>query len=371
MNWKHLKRALLIPLLCGTASLTSCSAFFGGTDGMNIQNIVANYDEDGNTVILVTYLKDDVETTTTFTIPRGMAGTDGNGIADILAEAKKTDTGMEIELTIVFTDGREPLIVTVPVYNGVDGTDGKGIAEVNVDTDEIGNTVVTFLYTDGEEESFTIQKGKDGNGIADIRVDKNPDGYTIVIAFTNGDIYDFPMEVPKAQSIVSIVQSGENDSQYFFLVTFSDETTTTFSIAKPQATVWHSGKGDPDPSIGKVDDFYLNETNGEVWKKGTFSWQFVFRLNIADQNINHRVTYFPNGGTWVSDSKTDERITTAKHGVYLSDLFDGQDIVKDGYTFAGWWTNIDLSDVNAGHLTTLTPILDDLSVWARWAEVEA
>ena len=92
-----LKKILIILILPILFFLTACSAFMG-EDGVLIKEITAEANDDGSTLITITFTDDTPEVT--FTIPKGEQGKDGLvgvGISSIEEKDNK--------LIVTLTDG--------------------------------------------------------------------------------------------------------------------------------------------------------------------------------------------------------------------------------------------------------------------------
>lgn len=176
----------LIAVLCASMSiglmpLASCS-FFNTDQALQIKSVTHDSDENGNVIVTITYT-DEEATPTKFTIPAGISGKEGVGIAsvDAVENEDKSTT-----LTIHYTDSSiDDTIVTIPGPK-----DGKGISDVVINQVEGSNDLdVTITYTDDSSDKFTIPGGKDGIdgvGIADIETNIDDSGDTVVtIKLTN------------------------------------------------------------------------------------------------------------------------------------------------------------------------------------------
>ena len=265
---KSKKLLLSAWLLLGGLVLSSCSSFFGDS-GYLITNLTTRVDEDGNTIVTITFDDEDISPVT-FTIPKGISGEPGVGIASI---TPKFDSEKQIvTLTITYTDETlEPTVIEVPVISGTNGTDGKGITNVIVNKDEIGNTTIQFEYSDGTfSDIFTVNKGNDGVGIESIVT--NPDiennRIEIVISYTNGDSDSFYVTNGTDGTGIKGIVAQDNGEQYIITITYSNDEVTRIPLNKPAATKWYSGNGMPSVDLGNNGDFYLQEDeSNSVWKK--------------------------------------------------------------------------------------------------------
>lgn len=181
MKMKRLIAVLCASMSIGLMPLTSCS-FFNTDQALQIKSVTHVSDENGNVIVTITYT-DEEATPTKFTIPAGISGKEGVGIAsvDAVENEDKSTT-----LTIHYTDSSiDDTIVTIPGPK-----DGKGISDVVINKVEGSNDLnVTITYTDDSSDKFTIPGGKDGIdgvGIADIETNIDDSGDTVVtIKLTN------------------------------------------------------------------------------------------------------------------------------------------------------------------------------------------
>ncbi len=367
---KRNKLLLSFCLLIGCLNLSSCSAFFGGDEGYLISDLSTTTDSEGNTIVTITFDNEDIAPVV-FTIPKGLSGDPGVGIKSITPSLNSE--GNEVTLTITYTDSSlEPTVLTIPV---ISGENGVGISNVIVGKDEIGNTTLQFEYSDGStSEIITINKGEDGVGIdhIDQREDLMNERIVITIYYSNGETQE--LYIPRGEDGVSIVnvETSETINTYELTITFSNGTSTVLSLNKPVATRWYSGNGLPQIDLGNEGDFYLNEADSRnVYKKINGTWQFLFSLSGTGSTTRYEVTFNTNGGSWRYIDSTDEssinkdKVIVVTEGSYINLNDDMYSVYKEGFTFNGWWTDKELN-VNSGHLTLLTPIFSDLTLYANW-----
>ena len=367
-----LRKVLLAASIFSTiGSLSSCSAFFGGDD-FTITDTKVEQNENGDTIVTITFSGDNIEPLT-FTIPKVQNGSDGNGISSITPVLKDGS----VELTIKYTDTTmEDTVITIPI---IKGDNGRGISDVLVGSDDDGNTTIQFTYTDGEQSRLiTIPKGIDGEngvGIANIEVQKTSTGINIVtITFTDEKIPPATFSVNDGVSISSIEYDSENSTEetYVLVVRFSDGTFRSLKMPRPQSTIWYSGTTSPDNALGKNSDFYLNILTGDVYRKSSNLWEFIFNMKgsgSSEQIIRHQVCFH---------IREDEHTDNLPGGsVSLFNVEDGKTIslesipipAKDGYEFAGWFASEDEFNPNVGQFTNLTVVSEDLDLYARWTQI--
>lgn len=363
---------MALGMICMTP-LSSCSSFFDGEESLMISEITHTVQDDGSIVIVITYTDEDI-TPLTFTIPAGMSGKDGVGIKEVTADLLSDNSTL---LTIYYTnDSMEPTQITVP--SGRSGTDGRGISDVVIGRDEVGNTTIQFAYTDGTtSDVMTVTNGNDGVGINDISYALTEDGKQTVVTFTLSDGNTKTVTLQNGsdgKEISSIYWDKSNSDQdsYAIVITYSDDTSSTLVLERPRATVWMNGSGTPgeNPSVvsdARDGDYYFDTKSGNVYTKNGSSWVIVFKFTGTGANVSFNVTFYPNGGTFYvqNQAMSLSSYVVETNGNYMSDS-QFPTVRKDGSTFAGWYTSADSSNVNAGQLTTLTFINQDITVYARW-----
>ncbi len=363
----------LLSLALLSTSLASCSSFFGD-DGYVIASHSVSVDPTtGNTLLTIVFSSEEVEPLT-ISIPKGISGDNGVGIKKVTPVYEEN----RVVITIEYTDETiEDTILSIPF--GEKGDDGKGIKEVNIDTLENGDISIQFVYTDESVgEPIIIPKGKDGNGIKAIIPSYDPltKITTITVIFSDDTMPPQVFEIQDGSdgvSIVSVTYSEEysDENNYCLVVTYSDGYVTNRSdsiyIPRPKSTVWYRGASDPFSTLGKVGDFYLNITNGNVYYKvDSTTWEYQFSMkgeSTSSVTEYATVLFNPNGGTFF-DSSTMAFASTIK-GTPI-DLSDIPTPIYEDHTFLGWYTT-PTYNVNAGKLTDLTPInKKQLTVYAWW-----
>ena len=366
---------LSLGLIGSVISLSSCSAFFGGDEGYLISDMNTRVDEEGNTIVTITFDDEEVDPLI-FTIPKGMSGEEGIGI-DRIEHSLNSDTNI-VTLTIYYTDSTlDPTVIEVPVVKGIDGVDGKGIENIIVGKDEIGNTTIQFVYNDEtRSEVITINKGVDGVGIEEIltEFDSENNRTKIIINFTNGESNEFYIANGTDGNGIESITSVDNGDNYILTITYSDGSINRIPLAKPVATKWISGTGIPSSSIGNDGDFYLNETgNGDVYKKENGSWRLLFSMTGTGTSVSYKVTFNVNGGEWRYVDQIDPSTSSAnktfiyEEGSYINLDSTELEVIKSGFTFNGWYSDLVIGP-NTGHFTNLTPVMDDLTLYASWSE---
>lgn len=370
MKNRLFKRLLLaLSALSLSYPLASC-AFFDDGGGAQIKEVTPRYDEaTGNTIITITFTDEEMEPVT-FIVPRGISGKDGVSIKNITS--KMLSDGKSIELTISYSDSSvENTVISVPVL------EGKGVKEVLVDKDEDGNTTIQFTYTDESKGPvITIPKGKDGNGIENFTV-SDPDSkgrMTITVSFTDGTEKTF--EIKNGEDGVSVSNITYDDSKsdathYVLIITYTDGYTEEVTLDRPRSTRWFTGTTTPGndsaaSSQAVEGDFFLNRINGYVYQKmSDGSWTFLFGMKADDSSVGKEVyhTVFFDPGLGKINGNSGILMVTALEGKTMP-LSNIPTPTYEGHSFMGWYT--DLTNVNAGRFTDLTPVFSDLKLYAKY-----
>ena len=345
----------LLSLSCLALPLTACDSFTGG-DGYAIASIITNKNNEGDTVVVISF-EDDAADPVTFIIP---AGDDGVGIANIDA----TVSNNSLSIVISYTDPNKPLtMINVPLQPG------RGISEVQVDHNISGDVVITFFYTDGTSSGeIVIPKGHDGVGIANVTTEQSGDEITFTITYSDDSIEPTIFTLSNGLSIAGVEYSStlSDDENIVLVVTYSDGTMEAISFPRPTSTRWFTGTTLPNDSIGNIGDFYLDKVTGNVYQKSeNGTWEYIFCMKGSGSAVSYDVTFNLNGGHWANGS-TNDKSYLVDYANYVN--LNGVGIPeKEGFNFDGWWTSPDASNPNSGHLTDLTPIFKDMVLYARWS----
>lgn len=370
MKNRLFKRLLLaVSALSLSYPLASC-AFFDDGGGAQIKEVTPRYDEaTGNTIITITFTDEEMEPVT-FIVPRGISGKDGVSIKNI--SSKMLSDGKSIELTISYNDSSvENTVISVPVL------EGKGVKEVLVDKDEDGNTTIQFTYTDESKGPvITIPKGKDGNGIASFEIDgPDSDGNTtITVTLDDGTKKEFTVSNGRDGVSVSNITYDDKKSDathYVLTIKYTDGYTEEVVLDRPRSTRWFTGTTTPDndstaSSQAIEGDFFLNRINGYVYQKTSDeSWTYLFGMKADGTTTGkedyHTVFFDPGLGK-----------INGNTGILMANVLEGKTMplsniptpTYEDHTFLGWYT--DLTNVNAGQFTDLTPVFSDLKLYAKY-----
>ena len=356
-----LKKILMLFILSiSLLFITSCSAFMGSDEGLMIENIVAEYnEEDGSTKITITFTDED-EAEVTFTIPKGEQGE--TGLAGVGIESiEETENNT---LLITFTD--------------------ETTKEVPLDLEDITNIYSTYKPNE-HTTTVTIETNKnkyefnvnDPLGISNITnsIDGTTGNILLEISMTDGTKKE--IIIPKGEKgdtglgIESIVAS-ENNLEYILTITYTDGQTNDIVFTKPKSTIWYSGNGEPNNmSLGifpNDGDFYFDKANFRFYQyDGMFSlsWELVADLGLSGDTCQVTFNATANGGSII----TGNNVITCQRGDYVA-LSDIPIAYKEGYKFVGWYTSKSgNTNVNAERFTDLTPVLSNLTLYACFVEI--
>lgn len=142
-------------------------------NGVSVINITSSINIENNSTIIEFHLSNGE--TKQFEITNGK---DGVGIESVTEERKENG---DVVITITYTDGREPSVITLPYKNG---EDGRGIQSI-IGTQNGNYYVLTIIFTDGTSTELTpielpeTTKWLYGQGAPNFRVEEeaNPGDY--------------------------------------------------------------------------------------------------------------------------------------------------------------------------------------------------
>ncbi len=362
---------LMIVIMFSSIQLSGCSSFFGDPDeGITIQEITTNTNEDGSITVTITYT-DEERDPTVFVIPKaekGETGEPGNGIKDItysLSENKDTTI-----VTITYTDETvEPTVVNIPNGISVVGT------EYAID-DITGNTYIYLTFSDGtKSKAIPVMKGKDGvdgNGITGIDQVVNEDK-SVTLTFHFSQSEDVVVQIPAPEKGetgkgIETIVAGEFDGKYMMYITYTDGEIQTLSWTKPKdPNRWYTGS-DLDDVKGKgvEGDFFFDIFHNNIYVKSNGEWVIV--VDFDDDEQKYSVKFDLNDTTEEPASMPG---ALPKYDIPRGSYFKAAgygDIptpTRNGYTFVGWYTTRVITPTS-GKFTDLTPVFGDLTLYAIW-----
>lgn len=350
------------------SSLTSCGFFETSSEGTLISTVTHSTDSDGNTVITFQFTDG---TTSSVTVNAGENGSDGVSIEDVTGVLNEDST---YTLTLTYSDGTTSTL-TIPVVKGADGVSITGVT-LGSAKDEDGTTYTTFQFTYSNgttSEVFKIKNGVDGQDGEDgvsvsisctytYDTNGNVIGYTLTANYSDGSnptVFEVP--IIYILSMSSTTETVDGTTYYVITFTYSNGSTSTLRLEAPSSTSWSYGSTDPtlEKNPGTTGDYYINTTSGQVWvmdNSGQWTRAFSFTENATQITIRFNIDYSAYGEYFMDSSGTKSYNTTnciATSGKYLS-VSSFPSVYRDGYSFAGWFT--DRTNVNAGQFTSLTPV---------------
>lgn len=348
-------------------SVGSCGSFFKHDTGYSIKDYQVINDENGNTVVTISFTDDSISPLT-FSVPSGV------GIKNV--ESNLTSDSI-LQIKILYTDeSLEPTIISVPISNGKDGT---GIEDIKCEYNDENDLELTIYLSDGTSKGpFIINKGSDGKSITDITTEFNADlGVTnVTVEYSDGSTTIFPIDLGEdGRGIASVNFSSADDNNYYLNVVYTDGSSEKVLLEKPEvpnATKWYYGFGLPNNNQGVNGDFYLDASNFAIYHKNDTVWSFLFSFK-QEQNVEkHLIKFYVNGGEWRFVDQTQPVQEFRQFSVDDGDTFNPSiemlEVVRDGFAFNGWRTD-EIIDVNSGHFTSLTNIFSDLVLYANWVEI--
>lgn len=365
-------------LFCGV-STSGCTGFFSknlDANALHIKEITSETLEDGSIVVTINYLETDKEPVV-FTIPcpkDGRPGADGISIQSVEYETSADNT--KTIVTIYYTDEAvDPTVIELP--------HGVSISGIKTQyNDETNETTVVVEYSDGtSSDPFILpggrdgepgKDGEDGNGITGVDQVENDDGsIKLTFHFSKSNDVEVLIPAPKqgetGRGISSIV-SSENDYEYIMVIQYTDGDEEELKWTRPtNPNQWYSGGGVPDDDTGKNGDYYFDIAHGKIYIKQDDSWQIIIDLRVEVKTYTVRFHLNDEDGT---PAKMPDK-ALLEYRIEGGSYFAAQGNypipipTRTGYTFEGWYTS-KLVTPTSGKFTDLTPILDDLDLYASW-----
>ena len=355
---------ILIVSICFT--LTSCGSFFE-EPVKQISDITDRVDQEGTKYLVIKYTDG---TKVEFKIPEGV---DGNGIKEI--KTTKNESGDITSVTIYYTDKEmEPITFDVK--------DGVSISGIITRTDEeTGEVFLVVQFSDNTESTpFLLpkgEKGDPGNGFTGFDSVTNEDGsQTYNFHFSQSEdvvvTIPAPLKGDTGRGITAMIAKEEN-GEYVLYVTYSDESFDRLTFEKPKdPNAWLSGSTDPDKSLGRNGDYYFDTSHKIIYTKENGNW---FRVVSFEDSINYySITFDLNdtldGGPQASMPEGSYLSYIVVSNTYFTD--NGYDAIpipsREGYKFLGWYRS-KTTTATSGAFTDLTPILSDLTLYAKWEKI--
>lgn len=359
--FKKSKILMLFGLSMGLAPITSCSAFFDS--GYSIADITQTTDENGNTILEITFDNEDVE-------PIKVTIKNGIGIDDITSEMID---GI-LYLNIHYSDGSNPTVIEIPV---IKGDDGRSVTGIDTRIDDLGNTIIVFTFSDGTKSNeITIPKGNDGRGVSDIScvLNEQTNQYELIFTLSDGtEIGPFYINNGKDGKEIVSINTNETDNNYILEIVYSDGTITPIILSKPTTNRWYTGTSIPNEDLGEVGDFYFDTANKSIYTKTSLGRSLLLNLDNDNEDKYFNISFDTNGGQWKyidvssEDSQSKVRTFSIKENSFIDLDNEMLQVFMDGYTFDGWWSDAIIT-ANSGHFTKLTPVTSEIILYAKRIE---
>lgn len=402
---KKLLKSLMLGLLCVGALSTSSCGFFGFSqtetfDG-GIESFYVTTNEDGTTTLTITYYDEDKEDDV-FVLPAGgVEGVDGVSISMItLTQISATECLLRIYLNNS----------DVPYLDFIIPT-GASIESITMGKTNTGSSTgyVTITYTDGTTQTVEVYysaKGEAGFGILNMSYHWDEDGNidAVYILWSNGDLTTIPITSYQGEdghSITSITTSTDEENRlYHFYITYDYEEDDYpegyngyYDISFPmpeEPTTWYNGVGEPESTLGKDGDHYLDIKSVTIYEKNEGTWvKILSLLEYYNQNQNQdnvTITFDLNASeaqpaaitmtTAFTINGSGQYEVVVPYNTYFTSVGAIPMPTRSGYdntgspysyNFMGWCTNKEGSPVG-GYLNELTACNDNMTFYAIWSD---
>lgn len=362
---------IFVTLFC----LSSCG---GGMSSEELYLSKAILLEDGSTeYILYNYYGDEIGR---FQVPapiKGEQGEPGNGILSIVPNP--TEDGLGQVITVTLTDGTE---IPFEVKNGI------SVVGVTEHFDDAGEKFILLEYSDGNtsETPIYLPKGEDGVSIDDFQYayDEETNRIYLYISFSDPEkmediYYDFPAPedgrgIEEMESYVG-VDEEDGIEKYFIKVTYTDGETKTLKLTKPaDPNKWYTSSEYISKELipnAKTGDFYFDISMKEIWLKEASSWRCIvsFKTSENKYNITFNLNLDETAGQRASFVVGRDYYENILYGTYGVGKEDMPVPFSEGYNFIGWCSKPTQSQT-AGFFTDLTPVYDNLVLYAIWEKIE-
>ena len=358
---KQLCRIGISILLLASMLLSGCGGSFFEEDALQIVSVEREDLPDGSFDLIITY-KDDVREPDRFNVAKGEAGETGIGIEKI--EYRNDAVKNKTIATITLSDGTNK---EIEIANGV------SVVGVQSDVDETtGVPYITFLYSNGDQSGrYFLPKGEKGNGIKNYSATENADkSVNLLFEFDDGEKIDILIPAPRDGNGIESMVASENGEFYTITVNYTNQESQTLEFRRPaDPNTWTADARIPEPSEGKVGDYFFDTAHAVIYLKSENGWDFVVSLKAQEAALTVKFNLNDEGDAKMPGAKPSYQI---KYNSYFATNGYGDIPIpsREGYTFAGWYTKPykEYSDIPAtmSPFTDLTPVLSDLVLYAIW-----
>lgn len=330
-------------------SVASCSS--SDEESILIESISSEVLSDGRTQITIKYQNEDMKDSV-FYLPKGK---DGTGIEDFVykIDTEKNTT----DITFSFTDVLNDYTVSVP--------NGRGISNVIYTQDEAGDTLMTFVFTDGtRSEAVKVKKGEIGTSLIGFDPVINEDG-SVDIKFIYSDGSEYIAKVPAPQKgdtgrgIDSIV-SEKTDLAWQLYLFYNDGTFEVVEFERPATILSGTNPSDDEGIDG---DLFYDTATKTLYNKADGVWNRIIQFD--DDTVKYTVSFNLNCNDSTAALHGKSQITVKKNSYLPASSIPNP--TRDGYVFDGWYLEEE-PNINNGNFTDLTLITKDLVLYAKWIE---
>ena len=365
-------------------TFTGCGGFFAEEE-LIINSVTHNRLEDGSVQLVITY-KDDVKEPDVFVLnqgPQGEVGQTGKGIESVVP---------------VHDDERNLTVVTITYSDGdvyaFEIPDSATIEHVGYVKDEVsGQLFFEVVYTTTDSNGVITERypidipengkdGKDGAKIVGAECIQINEDFSAVWEFVMSDGSTFEVTVPTAPGVLNVecVPDPEHNGDYKMTIIYTtldeegNNVTQTFWIDRPNQWTHDSfGSDGPSAFTGKIGDYAFDDTLKIIWHKeylenGEVAWVQIANLKVDYSDVTkYRVTFH------FDDAEDENETTVVRHirensNFYYSGYSIPTPPEKEGYVFAGWYTERGLTSapVTMGAFTNLTVVMGTTDLYPLW-----
>ena len=272
---------------------------------------------------------------------------------DILFVPTHTPT----QYTVKFYDGAEELTTLELTYDIEDG-------DLALPTPTKDNHVFDGWYADADCETEVVTKiaaGSNGNKVLYAKFTEIS-GYTITYNFNGGNtkyatydavVTDLLVDLSayygkelNAANIWDSTYKASGTTMYDFFYTSATYATKWSWLGEYLLAIRLEQKSDNSNMTAKTDSAWRSEVFGFVTKGQRTSWPASCDYSSAETQAKHL--------TYLSNSENTEYINQTGETTLLTNVY------KEGYTFAGWYTNAELTG------EAVTTVSGAATLYAKW-----
>ena len=358
-----MKKSLTILLLIlMMLFIPSCSFFEEEAQGVN--DITFSINDNNDIVITVSYY-DENQTVKEQIVPAGVDGKDGISV-DI--NVIREEEAKRNKVVLTFSDGTEKYFY-VP--------DGVRIKDITSEyNEELNKTFMYLVYSNDEvSDGIEIPQGEKGVGIdtaASSAIPNDEDGsIDIILTFTDGTVQTFNIPKGETGNGIDYIEPIESEGQFTLEITYTNGDVRQISFTRP--ILWYQGNGGPTEgenynttANSRPGDYYLDVENRKIYRNTLLGWEIAVDFS---QVIDKFTVKFDLNDDEDSPATLNgnPRISNLAFGTYLIGRIPIP--TRTGFEFLGWATSTNITPTT-GFFTELTPVTQDLTLYAIWKEIE-